>query len=49
MLPGLAESENKSTPGRLTPELDGKSNLTRSGSRQETNKSRKSARVSLLG
>lgn len=49
MLPGPAEIENKSTPGRHTPELDGKSNLSRSGSRQDTNKSRKSARVSLLG
>lgn len=49
MLPGPAERQNKSTPGRHTPELDGKSNLSRSGSRQDTNKSRKSARVSLLG
>ncbi|KAL1532884.1 Phototropin-2 [Salvia divinorum] len=49
MLPVLAESENKSTPGRHTPQLDGKSGLSRSGSRQETNKSRKSTRISLLG
>ncbi|XP_042036895.1 phototropin-2-like isoform X2 [Salvia splendens] len=49
MLPGLAESDTKSTPGRLTPQLDGKSGLSHSGSRQETNKSRKSTRLSLLG
>ncbi|KAG6390978.1 hypothetical protein SASPL_148724 [Salvia splendens] len=49
MLPGLAESDTKSTPGRLTPQLDRKSGLSRSGSRQETNKSRKSTRLSLLG
>ncbi|KAG6415592.1 hypothetical protein SASPL_123005 [Salvia splendens] len=49
MLPVIAESDTKSTPGRRTPELGGKSSLTRSGSHQETNKSRKSTRVSLLG
>nr|AML78220.1 putative LOV domain-containing protein [Prunella vulgaris] len=49
MLPGLAENDNKSTPGRYTPEQDGKSNLSRSSSRHESSKSRKSARVSLLG
>ncbi|XP_057798307.1 phototropin-2 isoform X2 [Salvia miltiorrhiza] len=49
MLPGLAENDNKSTPGRHTPGPDGKSNLSRSGSRQDTNKSRKSTRISLLG
>ncbi|XP_047969084.1 phototropin-2-like isoform X2 [Salvia hispanica] len=49
MLPGLAESDTKSTPGRLTPQLDRKSGLSRSGSHQETNKSRKSTRLSLLG
>ncbi|KAL8541989.1 hypothetical protein ACS0TY_003011 [Phlomoides rotata] len=49
MLPGPAETETRSTPGRLTPQL-GPDSLTRSASRQETsNKSRKSARVSLLG
>lgn len=48
MLPGPAELENRSTPGRLEP--DSKSSLARSGSRQDTsNKSRKSARISLLG
>ncbi|KAG6418108.1 hypothetical protein SASPL_120307 [Salvia splendens] len=49
MLPVIAESDTKSTPGRRTPELGGKSSLTRSGSHQETNKSRKSTRISLLG
>nr|AML77112.1 putative LOV domain-containing protein [Nepeta cataria] len=46
MLPGLAETENKTTPGRHTPEMDA---LSRSSSRQETNKSIKSTRLSLLG
>nr|AML76859.1 putative LOV domain-containing protein [Marrubium vulgare] len=55
MLPGPAEAETRSnpgrlsTPGRLTPQL-GPDSLTRSASRQEmSSKSRKSARVSLLG
>ncbi|KAK4487645.1 hypothetical protein RD792_005699 [Penstemon davidsonii] len=48
MLPGLAD--NKGTPGRQTPLLDSTSNLSRSGSRQDTtNKSRKSSRISLMG
>ncbi|KAH6804227.1 phototropin 2 [Perilla frutescens var. frutescens] len=49
MLPGPAEIENKSTPGRHTPEVDVKGILARSGSRQDANKSRKSVRISLLG
>lgn len=49
MLPGPADTENRSTPGRLTPQL-GPDSLSRSASRQElSSKSRKSARVSLLG
>ncbi|KAI3448675.1 hypothetical protein Pfo_005340 [Paulownia fortunei] len=50
MLPGPAEMENKGTPGRKTSERDSKSNLARSGSRQDTsNKSRNSGHMSLMG
>nr|AML78295.1 putative LOV domain-containing protein [Lantana camara] len=50
MLPGPARMEYKGTPGRQTSELDSKSNLSRSGSRQDTiNKARKSSRISLMG
>nr|AML78511.1 putative LOV domain-containing protein [Oxera pulchella] len=50
MLPGQAEMENRSTPGRQTLELGSTSNLARPSSPGDiSNKSRKSARVSLLG
>nr|AML78634.1 putative LOV domain-containing protein [Kigelia africana] len=50
MLPGPAEMVKKGTPGRQTPEMDSNSNLNCSDSRQDTsNKSRKSARISLMG
>nr|AML77163.1 putative LOV domain-containing protein [Pogostemon sp. BC-2016] len=48
MLPGPAEAENK-TPGRRTPQLGPDISLSRSGSRHDPSKSRKSARISLLG
>nr|AML76928.1 putative LOV domain-containing protein [Lindenbergia philippensis] len=47
MLPEPAHVENKATPGRKTTEFDLKSNLARSGSRQEA--SNKSRKLSLMG
>ncbi|KAK6143223.1 hypothetical protein DH2020_023571 [Rehmannia glutinosa] len=50
MLPGPAETQNKGTPGRKTTELDSKSKLARSASRQDSsNKSRKSLPMSTMG
>ncbi|CBI37708.3 unnamed protein product, partial [Vitis vinifera] len=49
LLPKSAELDNISTPGRQTPQVDSR-NISRSGSRQEAGKkSRKSARISLMG
>nr|AML77201.1 putative LOV domain-containing protein [Digitalis purpurea] len=49
LLPGSAEMDTISTPGRQTPRLDPGSNLSRTNSRQDISKSRKSTRVSLMG
>nr|AML76642.1 putative LOV domain-containing protein [Bacopa caroliniana] len=46
-LPGSAELDNKAIPGRQTPQVDLRNDLTRSASRQDSN--RKSARISLMG
>lgn len=49
LLPKSAELDNISTPGRQIPQVDSR-NISRSGSRQEAGKkSRKSARISLMG
>ncbi|XP_034681382.1 phototropin-2 [Vitis riparia] len=49
LLPKSAELDNISTPSRQTPQVDSR-NISRSGSRQEAGKkSRKSARISLMG
>lgn len=49
-LPISAESENKSTPGRQTPQVDYKVDVSRTSSVQEDGKSsRKSGRNSLMG
>ncbi|KAJ9704699.1 hypothetical protein PVL29_002983 [Vitis rotundifolia] len=49
LLPKSAELDNISTPGRQTPQVDSR-NISHSGSRQEAGKkSRKSARISLIG
>nr|AML78658.1 putative LOV domain-containing protein [Ilex paraguariensis] len=50
MLPSSAETESMSTPGRQTPQSYFRSDLSRSSSRQESEKkARKSGRISLMG
>nr|AML79206.1 putative LOV domain-containing protein [Synsepalum dulcificum] len=50
ILPKPGETENMGTPGRQTPQLDSRTDLSRASSSQEfSKKSRKSVRISLMG